>query len=247
MGSLKRSFRAGLGGLSRKVKKDFPLYCAIYYIIRMRRIASETQLYAQLAHRGDPSAFYALFSGQIRDLYLLLRSQGKDHETACGEAKQRIAETYRRFVRSRPSKPDRWFAARCGLKRFDAAAAGTAASRADVAAYERLAVGSVNAAYSHWLDRDGDGSGDIVEKRTLVEYIVDTVTTVIVVGFLFFAQSVISVSFRRFGAEYRLSFPKIALELWDMSGLVRTDDGSWNKGDSALPAPQKGAEAKTRP
>jgi hypothetical protein len=217
----------------------------------MKRITSETQLYVQLAHRGDPSAFYALFNGQIRDLYNLLRSRGSDHEAACGEAKRRLAETYRRFVRSRPSShPDRWFAARCGLKRFDAAKAGVNVSKMDLAAYERLAVGAVNAAYSEWLGRAGDGSGDIVEKRSFVSYLAGTVAAALVIGFLFFSQSVVSVSFGRFGAEYRLSFPKIAEWLWDVSGLVRMDDDSWNRNGGAAPAtpaPPQGAEATTRP
>jgi hypothetical protein len=215
----------------------------------MRRIASETQLYVQLAHRGDPAAFYALFYGQINELYLLLRSQGKDHETACGEATPRLAEAYRRFVRSRPGgRPDRWFAARCGLKRFDAAAAGgTGVSKTDAAAYERAAFGAINRAYCVWLDRYGDSSGDIVEGRSFVRYLVGTAAAVILIGFLFFSQSVLSVGFGRYGAEYKLSFPKIAAELWDMSGLVRTtDDDAWSRGGGEPPAPQ-GAEAATRP
>jgi hypothetical protein len=215
----------------------------------MRRIASETQSYVQLARRGDPAAFYALFYGQINDLYLLLRSQGKDHAAACDEAKRRLTGAYRRFFRSRPPRrPDRWFAGRCGLKRFDPAAAGAGVSKADAAAYERFALGALNADYCHWLDQDGDSSGDIVESgRSFVRYLVGTAAAVILVGFLFFSQSVLSVSFGRYGAEYRLSFPRIAAELWDMSGLVRTtDDDSWSRGGGEPPAPQ-GAEAATRP
>ncbi|MDR2592923.1 MAG: hypothetical protein LBC59_09000 [Chitinispirillales bacterium] len=216
----------------------------------MKKIASETQLYAQLAHRGDPSAFYALFSGQISDLYLLLRSQGKDHEAACGEAAQRLADLYGRVVRSRPLRPEKWFAARCGLKRFDAAAAGAAVSKTEIAAYEKLALRAVNAAYCKRLEHCDVGSGDVVEERSFARYLVGTVAAVIVIGFLFFAQSVLSVSFGRFGFEYKLSFPKIAEGLWDMSGLVRTDDDSWRR-EGAAPQPQQppaqGAEATTRP
>jgi len=215
----------------------------------MKNIASETQLYVQLAHRGDPSAFYALFHGQIRDLYLLLRSQGKDHETACGEAAQQLGEAYRRFIRSRPFRHDKWFASRCGLKRFDAAAAGVTVSKTDAAAYERRALGAINAAYSERHEHSGDdSSGDIVDRRPLFRYIVGTAVAVVVVGFLFFSQSVLSVSFGRFGSEYRLSFPKIAEELWEMSGLVRTDADSWTPDAAATTAPPtKGAEATTRP
>jgi len=205
----------------------------------MKNIASETQLYVQLAHRGDPSAFYALFHERIRDLYLLLRSQGKDHEAACGEAKPLLAGIYRRFVRSRPSfRVDKWFAARCGLKRFDAAAAGVTASKAETAAYERIALGAVNAAYSERLEQDGDSAGNIVEGRSPVRYAVGVAAALVVVGFLFFSQSVLSVSFGRFGAEYRLSFPKIAEGLWDMSGLVRTNDDSWQRSGDTPTAPK---------
>ncbi|GBU23160.1 hypothetical protein R80B4_03076 [Fibrobacteres bacterium R8-0-B4] len=215
----------------------------------MKKIASETQLYAQLAHRGDPSAFYALFSGQISDLYLLLRSQGKDHAAACGEAASRLADLYGRVVRSRPLRPERWFAARCGLKRFDAAAAGAAAAKTEVADYERLALRALNAAYCKRLDNCGDSGGNVVEERSFARYVIGAAVAVIVVGFLFFAQSVLSVSFGRFGLEYKLSFPKMAEGLWEMSGLVRTDDDSWRRDGTAppAPAPEQGAEAATRP
>jgi hypothetical protein len=214
----------------------------------MKRIASETQLYVQLAHRGDPAAFYALFHGQIRDLYLLLRSQGKDHEAACGEAAQRLGEAYRRFIRSRPFRHDKWFAARCGLKRFDAAAAGATASRADIAAYERTAISTVNAAYSERLERDGDnGSGDVVDRRPAIRYVAGAIAAALIIGFLFFSQSVLSVSFGRFGSEYRLSFPRIAEDLWDMSGLVRTDGDTWKPKDGIPAAQQQSAEATARP
>ncbi|MDR2694186.1 MAG: hypothetical protein LBB74_08235 [Chitinispirillales bacterium] len=212
----------------------------------MKNIASETQLYVQLAHRGDPSAFYALFSGRIRELYLLLRSQGKDHDAACGDAARRLAELYGCVIRSRPHRPDRWFAARCGLKKFDATAVGAAVSKADVAAYERIAVRAVNAAYSKRLELCGGGSEDVVDRRSFVRYLAGTAVVVLVVGFLFFAQSVLSVGFERFGVEYKLSFPKIAEGLWDMSGLVHTDDDSWRR-DGAAPLPARGAGAKTPP
>ncbi len=214
----------------------------------MKKILSETQLYAQLAHRGDPSAFYALFHGQIRDIYLLQRSLGKDHAGACDEAARKLADVYGRFLHSRPFRPDRWFAARCGLKRFDAATAGVAVSKADIAAYERFAVGAVNTAYSARLERDGDSAGDVVERRSFVRYAVGTAAAVLIVGFLFFAQSVLSISFGRFGAEYKLSFPKIAEGLWDVSGLVRAQDDAWVSGVGTPPAPQgQGAEAVKRP
>jgi hypothetical protein len=211
----------------------------------MKKIVSETQLYVQLAHRGDPSAFYALFHWQIRDLYFLLRSQGKNHEEACGEAARRLDEAYGRFVRSRPLRVDRWFAARCGLKKFDAATTGITASKAEVAAYERFAVRAVNAAYSERLERDGGNGWEIVEGRPVVKYLAGAAAAALIIGFLFFSQSVLSVSFGRFGAEYRLSFPKIAEGLWDASGLVRTDDDVWNRGGDV--PPPRGAEAITRP
>lgn len=208
----------------------------------MKRITSETQLYVQLARRGDPSAFYALFYGQIRSLYLFLRSRGGDHEAACNEAAQTLARVYGRFIHAPPrwSKPDRWFAARCGLKGFDAAAAEASASKADIAAYERFAMGAVNRAYSDRFERDGVDGGDIVEGRSLANYIVCTVAVLLVVGFLFFSKSVLSVSFGRFGTEYKLSFPKLADGLWDISGLVRVE------GDGAsAPTPlDKGADAQ---
>jgi len=216
----------------------------------MKRIASETQLYVQLAHRGDPSAFYALFNGQIRDLYLLLRSQGRDHGAACDEAGRRLAETYRRILRSRPFRPDKWFAARCGLKRFDASAAETAASKAEIAAYERFAVRAVNAAYSERLEFCGDSGGNVVEKRPLIVYAAYAAAAVAVIGFLFFSRAALSVNFGRFGAEYKLSFPQIAEGLWDMSGLVRTDDASWSRSDDAAappPARPQTAETAKRP
>jgi len=220
----------------------------------MKNIASETQLYVQLAHRGDPSAFYALFGAQIRDLYLFLRSQGRDHGAACDEAGRLIAGAYRRFLRARPFRPDRWFAARCGLKRFDASAAGAVASNAEIAAYERFAVRAVNAAYSERLECSGDDSdGGVAAGRPLVSYVVGAAAAAVVIGFLFFSQAVLSVSFGRFGAEFKLSFPKIAEGLWDMSGLVRTDDDSWSRGGGApsapVPAqtPTQGAEAAKRP
>jgi hypothetical protein len=214
----------------------------------MKNISSVTQLYVQLAHRGDPSAFYALFSGQISDLYLFLRSQGKEHEAACEEAARRLGEAYRRILRSRPYRPDKWFASKCGLKKFDAAAAGAAVSKADVAAYERLAMRAVNTAYCKRLEDSGDSSGDIAEGRSFARYVVGTAVAVLLVGFLFFSQSVLSVSFGRYGAEYRLSFPKIAEGLWDMSGLVRTDDDSWRRGGD-VPAAQaaQSTETGTRP
>jgi hypothetical protein len=232
----------------QKIKKDFPSPRAIYYIIAMKKIASETQLYVQLAHRGDPSAFYALFSGQIGDLYLFLRSQGKDHAAACEEASRRLGAAYRRILRSRPFRPGKWFAAKCGLKKFDAAAAGAAVSKTEAAAYERLAQRAVNKAYYERLEHSGDSGGDFLEERSLARYVVISAATLLIVGFLFFSQSVLSVSFGRFGAEYRLSFPKIAAGLWDMSGLVRTDDDSWRRdgGAPAAPAAQS-AETGTRP
>ena len=221
--------------------------------IRMKRISSETQLYVELAHRGDPSAFYALFGGQIRDLYLHLRMQGRDHGAACDEAARLIAGAYRRFLRSRPFRPERWFAARCGLKRFDASAAGAAASKTEIAAYERLAVKAVNSAYSDLLGSSGDEGEDVVGKRPLVSYLVGGAAALVVVVFLFISQAVLSVSFGRFGAEYKLSFPKIADGLWDVSGLVRTEDDAWSRGGAPpAPAPEatapaQGAEAAKRP
>jgi len=212
----------------------------------MKNIASETQLYVQLARKGDPSAFYALFGVQIRDLYLYLRSQGRDHKTACDEAGRLIAGAYRRFLRARPFRPDRWFAARCGLKRFDASSAMAAVTKAELGAYERFAVRVVNAAYSERLESSGDDGEDVVGKRPLVSYLVGGAVAVIVIGFLFFSQAVLSVSFGRFGAEFKLSFPKIADGLWDISGLVRMEDNAWSRSGGAAPAPQ-GAEAAKRP
>jgi hypothetical protein len=193
----------------------------------MKRITTEAQLYVHLAGRGDPSAFYALFHERIRGLYLLLRSQGKDHETACGEATRRVGELYGRFIHSPPwwGRADKWFAARCGLKRFDAAAAEAAVTKTDIAAYERLATGAVNKAYCERLRDDGDDAGNIVERTPLVKHIIWTAAAVLVIGFLFFSKSVLVVSFGRFGAEYKLSFPKLAEGLWDISGLVRMEDG----------------------
>jgi hypothetical protein len=193
----------------------------------MKNISSETQLYVQLAARGDPSAFYALFHGRIRGLYLLLRSQGKDHEAACGEAVRRLGDLYGRFIHSPPwwGRADRWFAARCGLKRFDAEAAVAAVAGDEVAAYERLAVGAVNRAYCERLKDDGDDGGNIVTRAPLARRVAWTVAAVLAIGFLFFSRSVLSVSFGRFGAEYKLSFPKLAEGLWDISGLVRMESG----------------------
>jgi hypothetical protein len=209
----------------------------------MKKISSETQLYVQLASRGDPSAFYALFHGRIRGLYLLLRSQGKEHEAACGEAAKRLGELYGRFIHSPPrwGRADKWFAARCGLKRFDAVAAEAAVAKTDIAAYERLAVGAVNKAYCERLRNDGDDGGNIVERAPLAKRIVWTAAAVFAIGFLFFSKSVLSVSFGRFGAEYKLSFPKLAEGLWDISGLVRMEDGH------PAPQPSQGAEAGARP
>ncbi|MCL2183224.1 MAG: hypothetical protein FWB85_07120 [Chitinispirillia bacterium] len=213
----------------------------------MKTIDTETQLYSQLARRGDPSAFYALFHEHIRNLYVLLRSQGKDHAAACESASTTLETMYRRFIRRSPdARPQKWFAAGCRLRRFDPGAAGISVSLAEAGAYERAVHTTLLRAYSERLDRGNDGKGNLRSERPYFPYIVTVTIVAALAGFLFFSEAVLSISLGRFDKEYKASFPKMADGLWSISGLVR--DGSnvneyFNKEASALPGQTGPADA----
>jgi len=208
----------------------------------MRRIKTEIQLYTQLAHQGDPTAFYALFHEHIRSLYVLLRSRGKDHGAACADASKKLEVMYRRFVKRPPPNPGKWFTAGCGLRKFDSGAAGIAVSMTEAEGYEKFITSELHRFYSERLGRGSDGKGNFKSERPWVPYVVVLAIIILLTGFLFFSQAVISVSFERFGKVYKASFPKMAEEIWDMSGLIRSGDEERVYLNDRAPAQPAGTE-----
>jgi hypothetical protein len=207
----------------------------------MRRIKTEIQLYTQLAHRGDPTAFYALFHEPVRSLYVLSRSRGRDHEAACAEASKTLGRMYRRFVRRPPAHPEKWFIAGCKLRRFDAGAAGIAVSITEAEGYEKFISAELHRFYSERLGRGSDGKGNFKSERPWIPYVAILAVLAALTGFLFVSKADFSVSFGRFDKEYRASFPQMAEDLWKMSGLIRSGDesqdrASLNSGTPAEPA-----------
>jgi hypothetical protein len=191
----------------------------------MRNIYTEKQLYVELARRGDPSAFYALFYDHIRNLYILMRSQGKDHQAVCADAAQVVAGMYRKFIRRTPVNPQKWFEAGCGLKKFEAGAVRVDnATEADIGVYGRLIAAALNKVYGELLEKGSDGKGHIRNRRPAFLYIFGSLAAVGLIAFFFFSETVASVSFGRFDSEYRISFPDMAKRLWGMSGLIRTNE-----------------------
>lgn len=201
----------------------------------MKTIDNEIQLYSQLARRGDPSAFYALFHEHIRNLYVLLRSQGKDHAGACESAFNTLENLYKRFIRRPPYNPEKWFVSACKLRKFDAGASGVAVSVAEADKYEKAVHAALLRFYRERLGRGSDGKGNFKSERPLLPYIVTVTAAVLLVAFLFFSEAVLSVSLGRFGKEYKASFPNMAEGLWNMSGLVRSDSTYLNGKVPALP------------
>ena len=208
----------------------------------MNKIISESQLYVKLARRGDPSAFYALFHEHIRNLYLLLRSQGKDHGETSSSAVQTVTLMYRKFVNRRIGNPQKWFAAGCRLKRFDPAVSGALVTKAEVTDYERQLRTNLHRVYSARLDRGSDDHGNLTGERSLYHYVIGLLLAFCAVGLLFFAETVFTVRFGRFDKVYNLSFPQMAKGLWDMSGLVRSVDPDPGHGNRAAPAKPDEAE-----
>ncbi|MDR2577774.1 MAG: hypothetical protein LBC70_03045 [Chitinispirillales bacterium] len=201
-----------------------------------KKITSEDHLYAQLARRGDPAAFYALFNRHIRGLYILLRSRDKDHSAACGDAAAVITLLYRKFISHNPRNAQKWFAGKCGLKRFDAAA-GSGVAETDIASYSRQINAALNRAYSERLDRGSDGKGNIKGERVFPLRLIGGAVAVASVGFLFFSGTTLSISFERFDSkEYRLSFPDVTKKLWNMSGFVRSADAGQRHASESPPA-----------
>ncbi|MDR0330425.1 MAG: hypothetical protein LBH93_01775 [Chitinispirillales bacterium] len=211
----------------------------------MKSIDTETKSYVLLARRGDPSAFYALFCGHIRNIYLLHRSQGKDHKGACDAASETLGRAYRRFVRWGAGNPGKWFAARCGVARFDPAAAGSVASEVELASYEKIALRAVNKAYSARLSAADGSAGGVEGGRRAFRYAVGSAAAAVILGLLFFSGAIFSVKFERAGAEYKVSFPRIAEGLWEMSGLVRSGAPP-SRGAKARP-PGPGADGAETP
>lgn len=209
----------------------------------MKKISTETQLYVQLASRGDPTAFYALFHDQIRALYALSRSRGKDHGAACADASKTLGAMYGRFIRRTPGNPQKWFADGCKLRKFDAVASGVAVSVVEAEEYEKVVSAALHRFHCERLERGNDGKGNFKNERPWAPYIIALFMALGAAAFLFYAQSVLTVSFGRFGGEYRVSFPQIAEDIWDMSGLVRAADAEPRPLNLAVPARPAAAEA----
>jgi hypothetical protein len=203
----------------------------------MKKINTENQLYVELARQGDPSAFYALLHDHIHALYARLRSQGKDHAAARAEAAGTAGNMYRKFLKHPVPNPPKWFAKACKLRKFNAAAAGTAISAADAGDYSKAIYATLSRYYSQRLDRGSDDKGNMLNEHPFLPYVITLTTAVCLTVFLFFSQAVFSVSLERFGIkDYTVSFPKIADDLWIMSGLVRTTDPATNL-NTAAPEP----------
>ena len=204
----------------------------------MKKIFSENQLYVRLAREGDPSAFYALFNDHIRSLYIKLRADGQDHQAACAGAEEVVSRMYLKYIKRRPIAAQRWFAAGCGLRKFNPEAADAGVSRAEIADYGRRMGAALHRAYSGRLDRGSDDQGNLKSERPLLPYVAGTLAAVCLAVFLFFSEAVVSVSFGRFGGGYSISFPRMAEGLWNISGLVRTGDYT----GGAVPARGVGAD-----
>jgi hypothetical protein len=208
-----------------------------------KKITSEKYLYTQLARRGDPAAFYALFGWHIRSFYILLRSRGLDHQAACDDAVQVVTLLYRKFVKHRPHRAQKWFAGKCGLRKFDATAAGSVAAEADITDYGRQINATLNRSYSELLDRSGNRKWNIVNEPPPFPRVIIWTVGLVLTTFLFFSGFVLSISFERFNKEYRLSFPNIAGALWNLSGFVHSVDAEPEHTGETTPAPAAGTES----
>ncbi|MCL2184104.1 MAG: hypothetical protein FWB85_11720 [Chitinispirillia bacterium] len=210
----------------------------------MKKINSETQLYTELARRGDPTAFYALLHEHIRSLYVLLRSQGKNHETALTDASKTVETLYGRFTTRPPGNPVRWFAGACKVRKFDAGAAGVAVSLTEAEEYDKAVTLALHRYYSDRLDRGSDSQGNLKSEHPFLPYIVGAIFAAGLAAFLFFSEAAFSVSFGRFGSQHVVSFPKIAESLWSMSGLVRAGDNDNHDGKATEHPATEPADSK---
>jgi hypothetical protein len=170
----------------------------------------------------------------------MLRSQGKVHQAACGDAARVAAVMYGKFIRRRHGDPQKWFATKCGLKKFNPGAVTVNVTIADIADCEKRFAAAINRSYSERLDRGSDGKGNFKNGRGFLPYAAGSLVAASLIAFLFFSQSVFSISFGRFGEEYRFSFPKLAEGLWNLSGLVRGSDMETHSGSA--PARNKQAD-----
>ena len=194
---------------------------------RMDKLITEERLYAQLARRGDPSAFFALFCSHIRNLYTLQRARGMDHKTACDIAARQVALMYRKYIKYAPAgNPQSWFAAGCGLKRLNAKTTASMSAVPvlldyDMADYEKEINRTLNIAYTSRLEKGSDGKGNFRSERPFLPYITGSLAAAVLIALLFYSKAVFTVSFGQFGKEYGVSFPNVAERLWNLSGLVR--------------------------
>jgi hypothetical protein len=174
-------------------------------------------------------------------LYLFFLARGKEHGAACDGAVKVVEKMYRRFIGRAPADPQRWFATGAGLRRFKKTAVSTPAKEANAAEYEKKVSTALQRSYYERLNRGSDGKGNFRSERPLLPYIAATTVAAALAAFLFYSESVLTLSFGRFGEEYRLSFPDVAETLWDMSGLVRSDDADPRHLNSAVMVPQPAA------
>ena len=211
----------------------------------MKIIDSQQQLYMQLARSGDPAAFCALFRDHLNNLYISLREGDKEHGEARDMAVKKVLRVYQNFIGRRLINPQRWIAAKCGLKKFNPDNVIEINAADSLADYEKHLNAALQRCYSDRLN-SGVKKGTISIGKHQLALPLGLLAAAGVIAFLFFAQSVFYVSFDRFNRELRISFPMIKEELWKRSGLVHSaiDTGALTAGSDNYP-PQ--LETNTEP